>query len=404
MAAIHVKSNLLLSSNNVVKDSTQKILTLIFYALAIASFCRTCMHLFDSDYLNQIFTISTLSDFATQYKVCSAALEGKNIYLLRGTEFLYAGFHASPWGCLLGNIFYGGFLPFDYAAIYFLTLSGIILLSTSYILYVKAREILPELKFFVLAGALTSNSFLGIALGNAGGMICGFIIIAWVLCDEHPIISGIFIAFAMVKPQTAVPFCIFLLFTKRFLPLLTGALIDLFAWAAVSFMTNTGIFTLLQNFLFLKASWGWGGIFTPILNNFMAAMSASMIFGIIFIYAICRLLPDNVPEFFKAYPAFMAPIFWCYDTGNEFYALIIPALICIWLMMILSGKIRLFYFMTARGLLYPITISNVLTKILGRSAFMGIKTFYTLFVIILGVIIFLRLRRIYNSEQYLSLP
>ena len=380
------------------KDVLQKFLFLAFIVLNILNFCVMTLWIRKRMNLSAFFDINNSGDFSVQWQICLSILKGIDIYPLRGTGVLYKGFHASPWGCLLENIFYGGFLSFDNAIVYFIVVNIITIIAASYVLYVKVREILPELGIYALIASIMSNSFFTPIFSNvnAGGMICAFLVIAWAVCDEHPVISGILIGFAMVKPQSAMPLCLLLLFTRRFMPLIIGAIIDISAWAAVSFMVNKNMIEILKEFLFTKTDWYWGGIFTLAFDNFMAAMLASMLLGIIFIYLLIRFLPSNMPEFFKAYPAFMTPMFWCYDSGNDFYMLIVPALLCLWLMLILSGKIRIFWWISAAYLLTPVI--NILRRIFGgiagNTAWIIIKTFYSAGIILLGIFIYMAIRQL----------
>ena len=162
------------------------------------------------------------SDMGIQWRTCAYTLRGIDIYTLRGSENfivelgrIEAGFHASPWGCLLENVFYGGFLPFAAAKVYFIAANILVLFLASYILYRKTKSISCRLGIFTLITSILSIDFLkAIDQGNAGGMICAFLLIAWAICDEHEYISGILIGLAMVKPQDALIVCLMMLFAN----------------------------------------------------------------------------------------------------------------------------------------------------------------------------------------------
>ena len=57
--------------------------------------------------------------------------------------------------------------------------------------------------------------------GNAGAGICCLLLIAIALCDEVPILAGILLSFAMIKPQVALPvaaaYCYFGLYIRFFM-------------------------------------------------------------------------------------------------------------------------------------------------------------------------------------------
>lgn len=217
------------------------------------------------------------------------------------------------------------------ARYYFLAANSFVLALASYVLSAKTSSL--KIKDCVLVTSLLSlDFFISLHEGNAGGMVCAFLIMAWLLCDEHEYISGVLIAFAMTKPQDALIVCILMLVMKKIKPLVVGAVIDISAWGIVSFLTGKGMFELLNEFLFMPGRTGhppFAGIFTILTDNFYAAAAMSMIAGIIFAVALYMLLPDVTPKIFKAYPAFMAVTFWCYSFSNDRYVLILPACLCL---------------------------------------------------------------------------
>lgn len=358
------------------------------------------------------------TDLPTQWRICAYTLKGINIYSLRGSSdflpeigYIYAGFHASPWGCLLQNIFYGGFLRFEVARYYFLAANSFVLALASYVLSAKTSSL--KIKDCVLVTSLLSlDFFISLHEGNAGGMVCAFLIMAWLLCDEHEYISGVLIAFAMIKPQDALIVCILMLVMKKIKPLVVGAVIDISAWGIVSFLTGKSMFELLNEFLFMPGRTGhppFAGIFTILTDNFYAAAAMSMIAGIIFAVALYMLLSDGMPEIFKAYPAFMTVTFWCYSHWNDCYVLVLPACLCLWLM--LQGRRGIFWLLCgiwcSSGLVIKSVITRLILFFIGEirqgepyiRAYLQAKTLYELVIIIIGIFACLELRRIYSESR-----
>ena len=267
-------------------------------------------------------------------------------------------------------------------------------------LYSKARKLSGNLGTWALILSLLSADFmLSLYICNAGGMITAFILIAWLICDEHEYLSGVLLGFAMVKPQVAAIVCLVFLMMRKFKPLIVAAAIDLSAWVAVSVMTHKGMLELLRLFLFSPNRGEnsfviFRGIFTCLFEP-MTAIAASMLFGILFVYCLHRFLPDNMPEMFKIYPAFVAITFWCYSTVNDSYVLIVPALVCVYLMLITD---KVVWFLSAIYCSYGTIIRSVIKRVMSAERNLQI-TVYEVGLIILSVIICLELRRIYSEAK-----
>ena len=374
-----------------------------------------------------IYILSDIAytDFATQWRICAYTLKGINIYSLRGSsEFIpeigeiSSGFHASPWGCLLQNIFYGGFLSLDNAKIYFVIASIIVLITASCVIYSKVKKFSSHLALITLIISLFSPFYMmSFHEGNAGGMICAFLLMAWALCDEHKFISGVLIAFAMVKPQDAGIICIAFLLLKKFAPVIIAAVIDIISWLIVSILTHSNMLQLLRDFISgSNVNFNpnpFAGIFHFATNNLMIAMFASMLFGIIFAGLIIKFLPDNMPEFFKIYPAFMAVTFWSYSYNNDCYVLILPASLCLWLMMtskrawlwtlgnlgmLCSFSLYIFRGLNTNHVQAVNAVSSNSDSIIIIHKHLS-RNIYEAGIILLGIIMCLELRKIFNDKE-----
>ena len=311
-------------------------------------------------------------DFLGQWKLCAYTLRGVNPYTLIGVEvpaieelgIIPANWGTTPYGLLLGNLFYAGFLamatatlipstPYSInkdltayreinsalepAEIYFIALNVIVLSATAIIIFQTFKNF--SRKFAWTSALLSIFSFAMliplIDTGNVSGIICCMLILICLLQENYPKLSGILLAFAMVKPQLALIFCLTLLLMRRFKILFIAAAIDIAAWLIVSFMVNTSPITLLTEFLATGAGGNksYAGIFTLFTAfDHNLAMLLSMAAGIIYVCIGHKLLSDCKISAFKFLPACIAATFWCYSFYNDFYILILPVAACVYVM------------------------------------------------------------------------
>lgn len=283
----------------------------------------------------------TWDDIDGQWLMCRYFLKGVNPYVyvpveelaLKGLEPIPYGWSTSPWGCLLGLVFYAGFMPCEAAKIWF-----ILLYTAAYILvcvYFARRYPLQKKAVWVLAAVgLVSYTF-SMLHGNAGGVICLFLLMAWDLKDRHNLLAGLCLAFAMVKPQVSLLICLYLLFQKNYKALFVAAIVDIAAWLVVAIRLDSGMFELLADMLDSDVGCGYqyNGIMTflaPGLFSLSQTMYLSMAVGVAYstiLYAYIRRKLGN-DNFLKSLPFFVATSFWCYSWGNEFLVLLPVAALC----------------------------------------------------------------------------
>ena len=270
-----------------------------------------------------------LFDFHGQWALCAYTLRGVDPYSITGLTvptieeigIIPAIWSTSPWGLVLGNFFYPGFMKINDAANYFLVLNFLFLAITAHILKTHFDFALKALPAFL------ASFFISVHFGNAGGVICCLLILACLLADSRAILAGVMLSLAMVKPQVALPICFALLLRKNFKVLTIAALIDFAAWGAAALITNQSPITLLKEFLAVDTGGGvfFAGLFTLVFPaDKSLAMGLSMLAGVIFIWMTFR---DE--KYFWACPACLTTTFFAYSFHNEFFILILPALICI---------------------------------------------------------------------------
>lgn len=285
----------------------------------------------------------TFYDLYGQSRLCLFANHGFNPYKFIGTEIepvknfgmIPKFWGTTPWGLLLGNVFYPGTTSFYVSKIIFSLISTFILLCTSVCIFFRVKKISLSLAIFIFFFLVFDTNYAHACLsGNAGGMISCLLLMAFVFVESKPFMSGVLIAFAMVKPQIAIPICLVFLLYKKFYPIFVAAIIDVIAVVWVSVRVNISPVDLFMDFLKLKTG-GPGhfdGIFTLLsfyVENRTVALLLSMVFGMLFLLVTYRYLVGKL--FYKAYSiTCIISVIWCYAFDNDYAVLIAPALLCLW--------------------------------------------------------------------------
>ena len=270
-----------------------------------------------------------LDDFAGQWRLCAYTLHGIDPYQIIGVEtalideigVIPQGWGTSPWGLILGNFFYAGFLPLPTAEIYFVAINFILLAITARAFYLASDRDVWALALF----ACPASMIISTVTGNAGGSICCLLLLCILHCARRPFLTAVMLSLAMVKPQTALAFCLLFLFQRRWKILLTAAAIDLSAWFLSARIVACSAVELLREFFGANIGGGsqFSGIFTLLFDNPMQSIALSMSVGVAFIWALR-------PHFWA--PC-LASSFWSYSYFNEFYLLTLPAFHCVRLKM-----------------------------------------------------------------------
>mgnify|MGYP002625765100 CR=1 FL=1 len=268
------------------------------------------------------------TDFDGQWRLCAYALRGLDPYPLIGVAppvlvdvgVIPRGWGTAPWGLILGNLFYAGFLPIDDAKIFFVVMNFILLTATAVLFYLETKSHWAMILF-----ACPASFFISTVTGNAGGVICCLLLMCCLLRERRPILKALMLSLAMIKPQVALAFCIFFLLERRWKILLTAAAIDLGAWLISARIVERTPIELLKEFFGANVGGGsqFAGIFTLIVDNPMHSIALSMIVGAAFILTLRK----------KIWAPCLASAFWSYSYFNEFFLLALPALECVRLKM-----------------------------------------------------------------------
>lgn len=128
-----------------------------------------------------------------------------------------------PWGRLLGNLIYPGFLSLTGAAIYYYTLLGICTgIAGYYILkWIEKKKIdnwqkKENLLFMICLLIMPLYWDDALNTGNMGGLFCIFLILAAFFLESYSGLASFLIAMAMIKPQNTSLFLLVLLVKKKY--------------------------------------------------------------------------------------------------------------------------------------------------------------------------------------------
>lgn len=307
----------------------------IFFVLLIASL-NILLTMFQFQLYNGCVSFC---DFAGQWKLCAYALQGIDPYPLIGANHalidsvgtIPKGWGTSPWGLLLGNIFYPGFLSFDNAKKYFVLINLFLLCVTALCVSRKLNMMSKRFSWYSFVCSLFSFwSVYSIEQGNAGCGICCLLMLVVLFHETSPIFSGFLLGLAMVKPQISLIFCVALLFIRSYRVVITSFLVVLVSLLAISGIVHNNPVSLIYEFLNagIGNNQNYAGIFTLLfMNNKFFAMILSMLTGTVLVSVLTYCLPKNMFKPLYFFPACLVGTFWCYSFYNEFYILLLPLLV-----------------------------------------------------------------------------
>jgi hypothetical protein len=146
-----------------------------------------------------------------------------------------------PWGPVLSQIIFPGFLPFSAAVLWglalFIGLFAVICFMVKNLVLKKTGSILIAL--FTIAVVLAQYGFAPeLKWLNIGGHVVGLLLIACLLDDKkYGIIVGVLLGFAMIKPQLAILFFLPHLARKNYKVIIAGVIT-----VVVPYLINAAMF------------------------------------------------------------------------------------------------------------------------------------------------------------------
>ena len=329
--------------------TTDKVTKLVLFVLILCIPVCLAVYVYKGGY--------TGWDIRGHWRICRYALEGLNPYLLIGETpaleavgEIPAGFSTVPWACVFGSVFYGGFLPFHIARIYTLTLHFAALIAACIVLYKTFQDAAPgKAKWCLVLLPCVHFSFMySVHYGNAGGIICCLLLIAFCISDRWPMIAGVLLGLAMMKPQIAAIICFAFLLRKQWKALFVAAAIVIGGWAVSAWMTATEPLTLLKQTL----EYGTAAPtqYLGLLNNLKYAgvdstliLLLNMLLGCGYTAGLMIYLKKKCPttnSMFAFVPACLASVFWIYKNGTDY---LIVTYAAVFFVLLLTGRKMAFW-------------------------------------------------------------
>ncbi len=244
-----------------------------------------------------------------------------------------------PWTKILGILIHGAFLPYEWSCIYYVVLNFAVMSSLVLLVYRKMLatyqchwssicSVLLMLSSWYLTDWLVTN--------NNATMLCALLMIAILLQDSNELVSGVLLAFAMIKAQIALPFCFVWLLERKWKIIGTAAGIDIICWILSVLVTGVSPLRQLNNLLEMRVAMDENylvyGIFDGLREAGIQATTVlflSMSCGIIIIFLGYWILKksglDNRLWLKWSLPA-MVSVFWFYKSQCDYNVLMIVAL------------------------------------------------------------------------------
>lgn len=333
------------------KSNTLNISILLFFSICtfVLSFATCIYHILESGGIG-------FADHQWLWAECACTLHG-----IDSAEAIQQGIvvpgvtlpestSTFPWTKILGIVVHGSFLPYRMSCVYYVILNLIVLIAMLVLVYrymlsysnshsVAISSVLLMLSSWYLTDLVISN--------NNATMLCALIIIAILWEDNHEVMAGVLVAFAMIKAQIVLPFCLLWLLRKRWKLLSAAAVIDILCWMTSVIITGVSPVRQLSNILNMRVEMTGNylvyGIFDGLREfgvSSTAVLLLSMLLGctavVIGHFLNERYLPQNFVWIRWSLPAIVS-VFWCYKSQCDYNILMIVALALVELWLVHSG-------------------------------------------------------------------
>ena len=318
---------------------------------------------------------------------------------------------STPWGLTLGTLLHGAFLPYTYSLIWYNAVRILVLILMLFLLNRKMiQEEFPVWKrilgFLLVPAPWYSIS--SIITGNNGEAVCFLIIGAVCILEEHELLAGFMMLFAMIKPQIALPFFAMFLLEKRWKTIAVSVTGVFTAWIFSAVWTQTNPLAQLRGMVSFANAMEAGYHVVGILDILRhvgvpnaAALLLSMLAGIGLLAVMAFGIRGKVNDRFCRYsiPAIVS-IMWCYKTECDYMILILAALAILELWREQIGGKEALWLLAGLFMLYTKPFSTVL---LGRLSFLSSYTCNRLDLYMKTAVIFILVWAMEKSNQYHSL-
>ncbi len=365
-------------------------------------------------------------DLIGHWRICKYALLGIDPFPLIGKHAaidavgaIPKGFSTAPWSLVLGSVLYGAMLPIEVAKTYVLLLHGASIAVLAYIVHSRRERWglqRTDVTIALLLVAVHFSLMYSIRYGNTGGVLCLFLIQAMLVADDHPWLAGVLVAFAMTKPQIAVPICGVMLLNGKFRTIALAAAIDLVSWGCASALTGTSPLGLLSE----MGQYGvtsvrqYLGLLSPLRFFHVSPsviLAANVAIGVVFTVVLwlrVRSSSCRFKELMSYVPACAASVFWIYKNGTDFLILCLCAFFFYYLFAHVEqtrGRLTI----ALLGMLFMETskvIVGVITYTRGRNLLLvdGSKSAEGLIVMLLAAYLVVRWTKVVREPSRLAEP
>jgi hypothetical protein len=251
----------------------------------------------------------------------------------------YAGY--PPWSTVLGVILNFVFLNLNTAShceVILIFLCALFAFIQSFKFVKQKGGSFDDAAIMCLCVASIPAWYTGTAWANNGTVI-GVFLLAITLCDEkYPVLTGILLGFATIKPQMTLLFILALALRGRWKTIFIAGGIAISAWIVAYFLTGVSPLKSLSQTLSSGISFGAGGYQDSFFENIAKIFNVGLInldltrrfnllisavIGAALAFSLWSLLPAKSDKFvWYSIPAVIS-CFWTYQQEHDRTALII---------------------------------------------------------------------------------
>ena len=324
-------------------DKTYRRLGLLFVACSLAFSLGNVLRFVVSYSL-------PMNDALWRWQECAYVLRGFNPFdVMQGVEpadpfigELAPSGGTMPWSYVLGNVFNPGWCSFATVRLYLGCLYATlpVLCAMCVYAYLTEHRYISDPKralaasLLVFAPSLWANA---VFFGNQSGIICCLIVLSMFLLENHPILTGVVLAFAMCKPQIAAVFFLPLLVKGKWKTIATSVVIVLAGWVAAVRMTNTRPLEMLLQMLtqglgYTNSYYSYYGIFN-ILLGFGVPSNVVLVLDVAFACAVFALLArllfrEGLEDDWLCWFSLIAVLStcWFYKQSHDYVILMLPCI------------------------------------------------------------------------------
>lgn len=309
--------------------------------------------LFGYNFLISVYNLAAsevpFMDFHSRWQENAYLCLGINPFLVNSSNYIErigmidSDMATVPYAWLLGGIFNPGILSWPIAVCVGIAWIAVAFAGASTVVYQYwIAHIEKEHKVWALMAALLVGCQIywwwGIACGNHGVIAACLIIMAICLYQKHPVVSGILMTFAMIKPQLALPFFFIFLLEKEYRIIGIALIGGIASMLGTAVMAGSSVWDLIR--MIFQTGSSWSNSFFGLFDIFRFAgvpvgiiLLCDMAVGVIYTYILWRIgrKTDNQNVFVKFSGVAIASTFWFYKQPHDNIILAVPCIAFLYL-------------------------------------------------------------------------